>query len=436
MSVDLEQELGARLRRRSAAAPVGDGWEAIQRRIDARRRARQWRRMGGCGAVVVAVVAVSAALVGPDPEARVATRPPAAATPAAATLPRLVLDRPGWTVAGASSHEAGGDRTQDPPLWVLGEPDRGFDGKVAFVSVVDPSVPFGIGEQSPTAKVVDVRGRQGYLNLTPPLVGQLGWKLDDGTVVYLTSSRLSGDELVALGRALDVAPDRTLLVPPGPLPGGVGLVRTTSPGESDSRIGAEVAYRRGEATVDLRLQTGGPWLLDELARDRLVSAGAARSVTVDGVGGVLTTYAGPGQSHAVIWPVRPGVVAEVRADGVPAEEALAAAQSVEEIDEGAWRELVARFEPAPPPSGDTAGPHRHEEVAATLCQLRDAWLAAPAGGPARADAVTRLGELRATAVAERLERDSDIVVVIDDLVAAMGAGDVDTVRSTPGGGCP
>jgi hypothetical protein len=435
MSLDLEQELATRLRRRGSAAPVGPGWEGIHRRIDGRRRSRQRRLVGGGAAVLVAAVAVSAALVGPDPDARVASQPPDAAPPAPA-LPRLVLDLPGWAVTHASSDETGRARAEGAPLWVLAEPDRGYDGKAVFVSVVPPSVPFGIGEESPTAAVVDVRGRRAYLNLTPPLSGQLGWKLDDGTAVYITSTRLSGEELVAVGRALDVAPDRTLVVPPGPLPGGVRLLRATSPGEWDGRMAAEVAYRRGEAAVDVRLQTGGAWMLDELVRDRLVSARSARAVTVAGVPGVLTTYAQPGESHSLLWPVRSGVVVEVRADGVPADEALAAAQSLEEIDEEAWRELLARFAAATPTGDDAEGPGRHEKVAATLCELRAAWLAASGSDRARSDALDRLGELRATAVAEGLDRDSDIVVVIDDLVAAMAAGDADAVRSIPGGGCP
>ena len=90
----------------------------------------------------------------------------------------------------------------------------------------------------------------------------------------------------------------------------------------------------------------------------------------------------------MIWRVGPGVVAEVRADGVSDDEALAVAQTVREVDERTWRDLAARFR-----------------------------------------------ALRAKANAQGLDRDSDIVAVVDDLLAAMQADDADEVRSIPVGGC-
>ena len=438
MSVDLERELGTRLRQSSTAAPVGDGWEAIHRRIDARHRSRQRRRLAGCGvALVVTAVASAALLTGRGSETRVATRPPASPS-TEPELPRLVLDVPGWRVERAATAEAPGRPIVGEPLWSFTEPGRGVDGKVVFATVARPSTPFGIGDQSPTATEVDIRGRTGYLTVTPPLVGQLGWRLADGTVVYLTSARLSGDELVAFARALDVTADRTLIVPAGPLPAGLALLRAATPGEWDAGQAAEVSYGRRDARLELRLQTGGEWLLDDLVRDRLASAAAARAVTVHGQPGVLSTYQGAGDSHAVIWSPAPGVVAEVRADGVPVDEALAAARSAKEVDEDAWRELVARFpvEPSPPAAPPATASDRHHEVLSDLCRLRGAWLAADGAGEAtRADLVDRVRELRATAVAERLDRDSDIVVVLDDLLQAMQAGDTEAVRSIPGGGC-
>ncbi len=301
------------------------------------------------------------------------------------------------------------------------------------MSIADPTMSFGIGDLSPSAEAVDVRGHRAYLNLTP-FAGQLGWRLGDGTAVYLTSARVSGDELVEVGRAIDVAPDRTLVVPSGSLPVGLALERSTAPGEWDARLGAEVSYARPDARLALRLQTGGEWLLDNLVRDRLASAETARTVTVHGVRGVLSTYQGTNGGHSVMWTVRPGVVAEVRADGISAEDALAAAQSVKEIDQAEWDSLVARFgqTPASPPESRGSGPDRHAEVGAILCDLRATWLAEPTR---RAGALTGVRQLRATAVAERLDRDSDILVVLDDMIGAMTDGDEQAVRSIPGGGC-
>ena len=439
MSVDLERELENRLRQRSTAAPVGDGWEAIHRRIDARRRSRQRRRLAGCGVAVVVTVVASLALVnGSDREVGVATRPP---TPdGGAELPRLVLDLPGWEVDHASSGEAGGAPTAAPPLWLFTEPGRGFDGKVVYVSIADPTVPYGLGEENPAASRVDVRGRTAYLNVTPALVGpvgQMGWRMADGTSVYLTSSRLTEEELVAFARAVDVAPDRGLVLPMPALPAGLAFERSTGPEERDGRLHAEVSYRQGRRSAELRLQPGGEWQFDNLVRDRLVSASAARAVTLDGAPGVVSTYQGPGQSHAVMWRVEPGVVAEVRVDEVSADEAVAVARSVKEIDEGEWQDLLARFRSPSPSTADAApiGPSPHEQARFELCTLRGAWLAGNAGEAGRAEVVSDVRALRARAAAQGLDRDSDIVVVLDDLLAAMQSGDPQAVRSIPGGGC-
>lgn len=190
--------------------------------------------------------------------------------------------------------------------------------------------------------------------------------------------------------------------------------------------------------MELRLQTGGEWRLDDLVRDRLVGASASRSVVVQGAPGVVTTYHGPGRHHSVMWTARPGVVAEVRADDVSAADAVALAQLVKEVDEEAWRDLLARFQGASPlaPTYEGAGPDRRlEEVTSTLCELRGAWLAGPAGEVGRADVEERVRDLRATAAAEQLDRNSDIVVVLDDLVEAMHSGRADAVHAIPAGGC-
>jgi hypothetical protein len=437
MSVDLERELETRLRQRSAVAPVGDGWEAIHGRIDARRRARQRRRVVGCGVAVVVALVVSVALIGDSGrETRVATRPPDSAT-GRPELPRLVLDLPGWEVDHATTADTGTGPPPSPPLWLFTEPGRGFDGKIVYVSIADPTVPYGVGDENPAATQVDVRGRTGYLHLTPPKVGevgQMGWRMADGTSVYLTSTRLSEDELVAFARMVDVGPDGKLVLPMPSLPAGLAFQRGTTPGEWDARFHAEVSYRRGRASAELRLQTGGEWLFDDLVRDRLVSASASRSATVQGAPAVVTTYQGQGQHHSVMWTVRPGVVAEVRADGVSADEAVALAQSVETVDEEVWNGMVARYsrESQPPVPDGLVAPNRHAEVHAELCELRGTWLAQP---PARADVLSKVRELRATAEAQHLDRDSDIVAVLDDMVTAMAAGDADEVRSIPGGGC-
>jgi hypothetical protein len=441
MSVDLERELNARLRQRSTEAPVGDGWEAIHRRIDARRRARQRRRLAGCGVAAIVALVASVALLGDsDREARVATRPPdsAAGEP---ELPRLVLDLPGWEVDRASTEDTDAGPRVAPPLWLFTEPGRGFDGKVVYVTIADPTVPYGLGDENPAATRVDIRGSTGYLNVTPPWVGevgQIGWRTADGTSVYLTSTRLSEEELVAIARLVDVAADRTLMVPDGPLPAGLAFERGTAPGEWDGRVRAQISHRRrGGGAAELRLQTGGEWLFDEVVRDRLVSASASRSATVQGAPGVVTTYQGPGQHHSVLWMVRPGVVAELRADDVSADEAVAVAQSVKEVEEQVWRDLVARFSTEPPvPNGiPSPGRDRHEQVVSALCELRGAWLAGTSGDVGRADVEERVRELRTTAAAEDLGRNSDILVVLDDLVEAMHSGHAAAVRSIPAGGC-
>jgi hypothetical protein len=113
---------------------------------------------------------------------------------------------------------------------------------------------------------------------------------------------------------------------------------------------------------------------------------------------------------------------------------LQAASSIREIDESAWQDLLDRFTTPPPsPLADTG--NRVAAVVRSMCELRDEWLHASAD-KGRAASVELLRNLRRHAIESGAAQDTDVVAVLDRLLAAMGSGDAALVGAIPpGGGC-
>jgi hypothetical protein len=428
----LERRLTTHLREQSMHAPGSDGWHAILARVDRRHRRRQGVRIGATALCLLTLIGTLVLLPGTGSEqGRVASGPPV--PPFSGRLPHLVLGLPGYELEHASEAYFGPEAAAapvGPRLSLLTTPGEGYDGPVLFVTTAPAVTPYGVGDQSSSASRVDVGGRTAWLQqYTGMPVTSLGWRLDDGRAVHFLALRIDEDELVAAARTAVVADDGTVSWPEGSLPSGLALRRSTET-PTGPRATAEVGYRRGESRYTLRLQQGGDAVLDDLIRDRAASALEIGDTTVDGVPAVLSVYQGDDGS-SLMWPVRPGVVAELVASGSSAQaDLVATAALVTEIDEAGWQELLDRHAPRPqPPSPDGAG--RMEAVIESMCDLRGDWLAADEAG--RAELVRLMGALRRHAVETGLDRNSDIGVVLDRLVAAMSAGDATAVRSIPDG---
>ncbi len=268
----------------------------------------------------------------------------------------------------------------------------------------------------------------------------MGWPRADGTLVHVIAAGIPDDTLANMARSIEtaVAEGRAPLTELGD---GLALRRRGSLDLSPSRHG-EVTYRGPEnRTVDLRLLSGGPTRLDGLVLDRLASAGSWRALTVGRQPAVESTYAdgpeaGP-PTRAVMWMVRPGVVAELVARGLSDEEIGVALASIEEVDEVKWDALVAKTA-APnrptdsgPPAAESGTESLHTAFLAELCKASSVWLHAIEVGDAggRDTVAADIHSVRDKGEAAGLGRDGDIIVIADRIVAAVDAGDADAVRS-------
>ncbi|MFN2503645.1 MAG: hypothetical protein ABR540_05330 [Acidimicrobiales bacterium] len=424
----LETEIASRLHQRGAEAPAVDGWNGVQRHIHKRQQARRRRRAAGALVGLTALAGGILPLVGGGEPSRVTAGQPAG------PLPRLVLDLPGYDVNRAFAFESEGLQ-EDPPgqLWKFSGRGLVYEGKILFVRLVPAGAPYGIGDQSPEAERFDVNGRPAFLIPYTSTVSGLGWNLDDGRMVHLVAVQLDRDQLLAAAHALDVGADGRLISDPAALPAGMTLSQEAVPAPPAPYAQSEQQYLGPSGQVDLHLQTGSPYRLLDLVLDRMASSEGAMDVSLGSAAGVLTRDMGG--SGSLIWPVRPGVIAEIRATRLTVEEMIAAAKSLKQVDEPSWDELLAMAPEAPQ---TLSTPGAQSDALESLCRVRAEWLAATAAGDHRGQdqAVVELQSLRDAVAADGLGRDSDLLVVFDRLLRAVRSGDEAAVSATPGGGCP
>jgi hypothetical protein len=446
---ELERRITQGLHRHSRLAPEGDGWEAILDRIERRGRVRQRRRVAATGLVLVAMVGSVVALTGGG-DTRVSTTParpdtPASPTPAAtstaaaAGLPRLVFEVPGFSLLHASAEERTESVRESDRFLVYTTSDDGLlgSGAVLFARLVPPGAAYGLGD-GPTVTDVDVAGQPGRLTAMTTAARSLGWSRPDGSIVHVIALGVATSDLLQGGQAIE----QSLALgggPPAELPGGVALRRTMEAGQSASAwTQSELSYQSGSRIVGLRLTSGDGYTLDALLLDRLASAEAWRAATVAGRPAVLSTYeqlGSPDQATTLMWSPSEGVVAEMSAHGLTEAELEAAAASIQEVDEAGWQSLLAAVPPAAPVAL-AVGDDSLAEVGAETCRVRDQWLNAVGAGDQAAmaaavsDLRTLLGKGRAAGVGEN----GDILVVIERLLDAMAARDAASVSSIPEGG--
>ena len=351
-------------------------------------------------------------------------------------LLRLVLDLPGAELAYAAEHvlaAEGGDAAAAGIVQaMLTQPDRGYDGPVVFVTTAPAGAAYGIGADNPASRPVDVNGLPGRLFDMTSLIKSLGWHQPDGRAVHLVGARVTDDDLLAAARSMRVDPDGRPGWTSPPVRGLVltsPSVRTTGP-----RRSAEVRYELATGRVSLRVQEGGEAVLMELVRDRAASAAELRAAEVDGVAAVMTRYADQDR-WALLWEVRPGVVAElVVSDLAPGMDVLDVAGAIREASAAQWEAVLDRGAAVAGAGAGSRGasPDQAAATVEALCRLRGEWLAADTGGRAEGEGLLR--NLRRHAVEVGLDRNTDLVAVLDRLLAAMAAGDAARVRSIPEGG--
>ena len=430
----LEERLTAHLHDRAGRAPIASGgWAGIRGRIEIRHRRRQRARVAATALCLVAVVGgLTMVREGSGGTAGVATGPITPDGP----LPRLVLDLPGWTLAYAAEALSGQELAPAHASiehTVLAEPGKGYDGRVVFVTTVAPGENYGVGDRSPTAVAVEVGGQPAWLQSSTTLAKSLGWYLPDGRAVHLVGLRVTDEELLALGRDLRVGPDGTFTWASGSPPGGL-TVEGAGTIPSGMRPTSDVRYEIGNTRASLRLQGGGQPVLLDLVADRAASASELRSYPVDGQAGVLARYEGQPR-WALVWEVRPGVVAEVVLSDPPAGmDVGTVVEAIREVDESMWQDVLDEGAPRERPvsSSLVEEGQRTTEIARSMCRVRTRWLGGDVA--ARALAVEELRNLRRHGLEVGLDRNTDLVAVMDRLLAAMAAGDSAKVRTIPEGG--
>lgn len=426
MNDQLERDLTDGLRAIATHAPAGGGWNAIHGRIARRQRARRRRRAAVAAAITVAVAGGLASTVDGDGRRQVVAGPPAAP----AGLPRLVVDQVGFRVVRAVESPDGPATARDTgTLAVLARPDAGLSGPALFVRTVPSGASYGFGEQSPTARTVDIGGRTGFLMRYTSLSRSLGWQLADGSGIHLISLRLSDDDLLVAARAMERVAGATTWAPDA-MPAGLVRLRETPGGEAVSPATAETDYvgEKG-AGMQVRVQAGGQHVVDDYVLDRAASARQVSEVRVDGAPAVLSVYE-EGDRRSLIWAVRPGFMAEIDGTGLTDGQLVEAAESVRVAGDEEWRKLLA-IPVDPGPGQLPANIDAIADLAKSRCVLRDEWLAAVRDGDGRAagPAVAKLTGLIARYRAEGIEPNGDIFVVVDRLIAAMRSGSVAAVEA-------
>lgn len=478
---ELEQDLSSTLHHYADSAPEGDGWRPIHDRIARRHRTRQIKRGVGTVAVMAVLIAGIASLVDPRVDVEgtgtVPAAPPAASPavePQLPTLPRLAPDVTGFEIAYAADFDPATAETGGPPgrppatdwlpddlrMTSLLEPAKGYEGRAMLVTVAGAQIPYGIGEDGsdPTASSVDIAGLTGYLTAYTSLPAtSLGWRLADGRTVHLIGLRLSDDELVAAARAIQVAADSTVAWVAGSMPANLELRRTTVVAR-EAALTSEVLLKGDRRSLNLRLESGGDAALDYLVRDRAASSAYISSVTVSGGTGVFSVYerdqTNPGVQDprdvagtaTLVWQVRPGVVAELVADGAVGDPAqastdlIAAAESLREMSDAEWSGWVAR-NANDPSATEVVGAHAGEpdyvevDLVASMCAAQVEWLAAQVNGDAdqRSRVLAKMRQIFDQAAADDIGRNGDALVQLKRVVDAAEAGDVESVRSIPEG---
>lgn len=431
----VEESVREQLRRQAEHVVVGDGWSAIHHRIERRCRRRRARRAVVTVATVSILCAGAVTLAGKEGQGRQVTNP---AAPASA-LPRLVLGLPGLEFESAFSHDLAFVeplvKQATNRLYVVTEPGRGFEGRVLFVSTMGKggpgSRPIPIGEPVVIGdRPATLEGLGGGLS-----TWALIWQAESGSWVRLTSVRMTAEELVAAAEGMVVDHDGGMWWREGSPPPGLAVLRAATPA-STPQPSAAVAYAWHGGHLTLRLQKGWMEVVDEMTSDRLGGARDLRQVTVGDERAAWIETAEGGVS--VIWPVRPGIAAELVAGGVAREQIEAALASIHEIPESRWDALLKLSQVKVEAKAEEVNADLTAGLAAEFCRLRSTWLGATATGDidARAKLAATGVALFDKASAAGSVEGSDQLQAARTLVRAMQIGDREVVLSSRPGGCP
>lgn len=331
---------------------------------------------------VVAVIAFTVGFGDDDDESTLVTDSPTEVRPMAPTEVPDGLELSEAYGLDASEFEAE-PAMESPKMHLYGDPnaDDPFGGDDLAVSVM--RFPPGDGEGTGLdaagllsgmaegdGAVMAVRGVEGVVKpartLTPALT--VSW-VEQEVLVQVASHSLDEDALLEVAEGLDLS-DLDAPVP-GALPssleplgtGGVGLYGGA--GREDGLVGYSLSYSEqmpaaGSGSTSLSI-FGFRASAGELLMARWFVAGAARDVEIRGHPGIVSedesssrsmpgavpspsggSGVGDGTSTqfvTLIW-LEDGVVVQLEARGLDVDEVLAAAESLEPLDDEAWEELL------------------------------------------------------------------------------------------------
>ena len=311
MSTPVDERLRDALGAQAAATTVDpDGWERIRRRTARRRPA--WARPGlvAPALAVVALVLGAVALAPGDDASRLR----AAAPPGRLYL---VPTLPGFALANVVVDPDLGSPAPSRRLRVFGRPaaDGVTFAASAVVTVGDPL--------EPVQDLVDGRA--------------VSWREGD-RAVSLTTFGLSDAEAAAVEASLRAFPAD--VAPPDLPPGFVTVVDEVLPVVPARFV--HQTWRNASGSFDLVVAEDARARLDVLA----AQAPGAAAARVRGTDGLLLPEGG-----GLTWLERPSAAVTVFGPGLGPAELRAVAESLEPVDEAAWRRLIAGV-----PSGQVTGP--------------------------------------------------------------------------------
>ena len=344
---DLEERVPAALRH--AAAGVSAPPSGARDRV--RRRARVLRRRRRAGVAVAGAVVLVASVGGAfvlwedgteqvtagqqdSPGQGIEFQPPAGGD----ELPAFVVD--GLEPTRVHENQGPLESAEDTGGYSFQVFRRSGDyaGPTVFVQS-GPSL--GIPEPGEDGiETVQVAGHEAGLSRYNPHVPALGWRLDDGNVVYVRSWELSIDELLSFADGLDVRTD------------GTGFDATTLPrGLSEDSVEEaartdygtrELSYETPRSLVEIFVNLGGEADFEGYVQDRFDSADTVEQLVVFERPAVLVHY-GDSERWSLQWRHTTTARVEVVVEGGDRSTVDDIVAGLREIDQADWQDLLDRY---------------------------------------------------------------------------------------------
>jgi hypothetical protein len=351
MDVSIEERLRAGLRSSAEAVSVPDDLPTrVERRITLRRCQALSARVA-LTLLVLSIVGgalwlnnndtadVTTDLPADDPERWVDWEPP----PASETLPGLTVEAEGIAFEGA--YEDSGPIEPPPEGVILGPPRRSsqvfrrpgdYAGPTVYLSTRQS---VGPNEPARPFETVDVNGHDAILSTYVPAVPRLSWELAGDVEVSARFWSMTIDEILGFANGLKERPDGSGFDATA-LPQGI----EEDPMESVSMTTfsfRDLGFRSGRDTfVELHIVRSDEVDFESIVEDRLDSADAVEQLTVLDRPAVLIHYEDYDR-WSLQWRHTTRDRVEVDVTGADRATLARIIAGIREINEAAWRDLVA-----------------------------------------------------------------------------------------------